>query len=132
MSKILKTSGFLGLAIQMLWGMVNTYLITPGGPPLPPWVVGAHAHFGTLGILAIVLGFAVDRYDVSGTRRTIVTWGFIAGQWLLPANILVAVGLGLGPLALLEYLWGPLLFVSMLIMTLTVWTQSGRSGAALG
>lgn len=132
MSRILKTSGFLGLSIQMLWGMGNTYLITPGGPSLPSWVVGAHAHFGTLGILAIVLGFAVDRYDVSGARRTVITWGFIAGQWLLPANILVAVGLSLGPLSMLEYVWGLLLFISMALMTLTVWTQSGRSGAALG
>lgn len=94
--------------------------------------MGAHAHLGTLGILAIVLGFAVDRYDVSGTRRMIVTWGFIAGQWLLPSNILLAVGLGLGPLSMLEYLWGLLLFASMALMTMTVWSQSGRSGAALG
>ena len=59
-------------------------------------------------------------------------WGFIAGQWLLPANILIAVGLGLGPLSMLEYLWGFLLFVSMALMTLTVLTESGRAGAALG
>ena len=124
MSRVLKTSGFLGLAVQMLWGMYNTYLITPGGPDLPSWVIGAHAHFGVLGILAIVLGFAVDRYEVAGTRRTVVTWGYIAGQWLLPANILVAIGLDLGPLSMLEYLWGFLLFLSMALMVLTVWNQA--------
>jgi len=132
MSRILKASGFLGLSIQMLWGMGNTNLITPGGPSLPSWVGGTHAHFGIFGILAIVLGFAVDRYDVSGARQTVITWVFIAGQWLLPATIFVAVVLSLGPLSMLEYVWGLLLFISMALITLTVWTQSGRSGAALG
>lgn len=118
MSRLLKTSGFLGLSIQMLWGMYNVYLITPGGPAITDWMIGAHAHFGVLGILAIVLGFAVDHYDVTGTRRAIVTYGYIAGQWLLPATILVAIGGGLPMLSLLEYLWAFLLFVSMGIMAL--------------
>ena len=85
-------------------------------------MIGAHAHFGVLSILAIVLGFAVDRYDVAGTRRTVVTGGYIAGQWLLPATLLAAIGLDIGPLHALEYLWGLLLFGSMAIMTLAAWS----------
>ena len=132
MSRLLKVSGFLGLSVQMLWGMVNTFLITPGGPTLPPWVVGAHAHFGVLGILAIVLGFAVERYDLPSTQRRVVTGGYIAGQWLLPANILVAIGAGIPMLSLLEYLWGLLLFVSMAVMTWTVWTAESSGGGGRG
>lgn len=123
MTRALKASGFVGLAVQMLWGMQNTYLITPGGPTLPGWMIGAHAHFGVLGILAVVLGFSVDRYNVRGTRRSVVTWFYIAGQWLLPATILVAVGMQMMMLSMLQYLWGVLLFVSMAIMAWTVITE---------
>lgn len=135
MSRALKTSGFVGLSVQMLWGMGNTYLITPGGPTLPAWVVGAHAHFGVLGILAVVLGFAVDRYDLPSTQQRVVTGGYVAGQWLLPATILVAIGGGMPMLSILEYLWGLLLFVSMAVMAWNAWTadpggRSGRSAAA--
>ena len=60
MSRALKFSGFLGLAVQMLWGMGNVVMIiSSGGNPPPQSIVGAHAHFGVLGILAIVVGFAV-------------------------------------------------------------------------
>jgi hypothetical protein len=132
MSRLLKASGFLGLSVQMLWGMVNTFLITPGGPPLPPWVVGAHAHFGVLGILAVVLGFAVERYDLPSTQRRVVTGGYVAGQWLLPANILVAIGAGMPMLSVLEYLWGLLLFASMAVMTWHVWTAEPGAGGGRG
>lgn len=120
MSRILKGSGFAGLSVQMLWGLYNTYAVMPTGPGLPAWVVGAHAHFGVLGILAVVLGFAVERYDVRGRKRSVVTWGFVAGQWLLPATLLAAIGFEIGPLHTLEFVWGLLLFASMAIMTWTV------------
>lgn len=123
MSRILKVSGFLGLTIQMLWGMYNVTFFTAGGQP-PAWSIGGHAHFGVLGILAIVLGFAVDHYDVAGTRRQLVTYFFIAGQWLLPATIVVAFNTGMMQLQMLDYLWGVLLAIAMAIMALEAFGSS--------
>lgn len=125
MSRILKTSGFLALSLQAIWGVLNVVILGPGGitmqgEQLQIWI-GAHAHFGILAILAIVLGFTVDHYDVTGTRRTAVTWMFILVQWLLPANFL-AVAFVSEMTAPLAYLWGLLLLVTMLIMTQEVWT----------
>lgn len=116
MSRILKTSGFLGLTIQMLWGMYNVYLLS--NQMIEAWMIGAHAHFGVLGILAIVLGFAVDHFDVVGTRRQVVTYFFIIGQWLLPATILVAFATGMLQLEMLNYLWGIMLAIAMGTMAL--------------
>jgi len=126
MSRALKTSGFLALAVQMLWGMYNTFVISPMGPGMTEsfqTLVGAHAHFGVLGILAVALGFAVDHYRLDGTRRTVVTWAYIAGQWLLPATI-VGIAMGYGMVAITAYLWGLLLFVSMAVMAWTAATEA--------
>lgn len=112
MSRALKTSGFAALTLQMLWGMGNVVGLMQGGNSGA--VVGAHAHFGILSILAVVAGFAVDEFDIRGTQRTVAVWAFIAGQWLLPATVLGE--LFLPPQALLSaFLWGTLLTVSMAI-----------------
>ncbi len=38
MSKALRTSGYVGLTIQMLWGLYNVYLIVQDRPTSPgPW-----------------------------------------------------------------------------------------------
>lgn len=117
MSRILKTSGFLGLTIQMLWGMYNVSILAGGSAP-PAWLIGAHAHFGVLGILAVVLGLAVDHLDVTGTRRQVVTYFYVIGQWLLPATIIVAFTMNMLQLEALNYLWGLMLAVAMGTMAL--------------
>ncbi len=65
MSRILETSGFLGLATMMTVGMYQNILLASGSA-VPSWLVGGHAHLGVLSILAIVLGFAVNALDVGG------------------------------------------------------------------
>jgi hypothetical protein len=113
MSRTLKVSGFVGLTVQMLWGIGNVVGLMQGGNPGA--AVGAHTHFGVLSIAAVVTGFAVAEFGVSGTQRTVAVWGFVAGQWLLPATILGE--LFLPPQALLlSFLWGALLTLSMGVM----------------
>jgi hypothetical protein len=106
--------------------MYNAAVVSPMGPSLGgeelQLVVGAHAHFGVLGILAIVLGFAVDQYGVDGTRRTAVTGLFLAVQWLLPATVL-GMAFVTPMLGMLNYLFGVLLFVAMILMAWIVWTE---------
>lgn len=126
MTRALKTSGFLGLSIQMLWGMYNVFVLSPQGPGMTePFqiLIGGHAHLGVLSILAIPLGFAVDHYGLTGTRRSVVTWFFIAGQWLLPLTFIV-IAMGTEVVAITAYLWGLLLFISMALMTVTAWNQT--------
>ncbi|QKY20902.1 hypothetical protein B4589_011155 [Halolamina sp. CBA1230] len=114
MSRVLRTSGYVALTVQMIWGMIQSYMISPMGPGLPAVSVGAHAHFGILAILAVVSGFAIERTTLSGTRRQVAVWGLIAGQWLLPATVLME---GVFPPALmLAYVWGLLLTVSMALL----------------
>ncbi|GAB7014179.1 hypothetical protein [Halolamina salina] len=111
MSRVLRASGYVALTIQMLWGIVQSYMISPMGPGLPAVSVGAHAHFGILSILAVVTGFAIERTALSGTQRQVAVWGFVVGQWLLPATVLMEAVFP--PALLTAYLWGLLLAVSM-------------------
>lgn len=111
MSKTLRTSGFVALTLQMLWGISNVYMVSPMGPGLSGPVIGAHAHFGVLSILAVVTGFGIERTNLTGTQRTVAVWGFIVGQWLLPATVLMESVAP--PLLITSYLWGLLLTVSM-------------------
>lgn len=115
MSKALRVSGYVALTIQMLWGILQVHLLSPMGPgAVPGPSVGAHAHFGVLSILAVVTSFAIERTDLTGTRRSFAVWGFIAGQWLLPATVLMEL---VAPqLLLTAYLWGLLLAISMAIV----------------
>lgn len=111
MSRELRISGFVALTLQMLWGISNVYMISPMGPGLSAPITGAHAHFGVLSILAVVTGLAIERTELRGRRRTVAVWGFIVGQWLLPATVLME--LVAPPLLLTSYLWGALLAISM-------------------
>ncbi|WP_435124383.1 hypothetical protein [Halobaculum sp. D14] len=118
MSRTLKVSGFLGLTVQMLWGIGNVASHMVGTPDNWAQIVGAHAHFGVLGILAVATGFAVDHYGTSGTRETVVVWGYVLGQWLLPGTLVLQAVTGVQPLGMLAFLWGILLAAAMGTMTL--------------
>ncbi|MFB6136598.1 MAG: hypothetical protein ABEJ04_07540, partial [Halobacteriaceae archaeon] len=87
------------------------YLLSPGGPDITGAIVGGHAHFGVLGILAVVTGLAIERTTLSGTTKTVAEWFFIVGQWLLPATVLMEMVAP--PLLITAYLWGALLAISM-------------------
>lgn len=114
MSRLLRSSGYVALTVQMLWGLIQVYAISPMGPGLPASSIGAHAHFGVLGILAVVTGLAIERTDLSGRTRNVAVYGFIVGQWLLPATVLMESIAP--PLLITAYLWGLLLLVAMAIM----------------
>ncbi|MFB6170149.1 MAG: hypothetical protein ABEJ06_03290 [Haloarculaceae archaeon] len=111
MSKRLRASGYIALTLQMLWGIYNVYLLSPGGPDITNALVGAHAHFGVLGILAVVTGIAIERTNLTGTTRSVAVNGFIVGQWLLPATVLMEMVAP--PLLITAYLWGAILAISM-------------------
>lgn len=130
MSRILKTSGFVALSIQMLWGMYNVFLLS--NQAIKTWMIGAHAHFGVLSSLAVVLGFAIDHFGVAGLRRQLVTYPYVLGQWGLPATILVAFGTGMHALQTLDYVFGTLLLVSMITMAYTAWTSGRDVSKGLG
>lgn len=114
MSKALKVSGFLGLTVMMVVGMYQNYL-NAIGEGTPAWLIGGHAHLGVLSILAIVLGFAIPAFGVTGTLEQVVTWIFIPGQWGLPLVPWLAVGAGLEFLHPTAFFWGGLLIVSMVL-----------------
>lgn len=115
MTRVLKSSGFLGLATMMAVGLHQFTLLSQGGT-VPGWMIGGHAHLGVLSILAIVMGFAVPALGVTETLRTTVTGLFIAGQWGIPAVVWVGEGFGVLLLLPTGYLWGGCLILSMLIM----------------
>ncbi|WP_235920778.1 hypothetical protein [Natronorubrum halalkaliphilum] len=128
MSKALKVSGFLGLTVMMGVGMYQNYLNATGAGT-PAWLIGGHAHLGVLSILAIVLGFAIPAFGVTGSLEQVVSWTFILGQWGLPLVPWLAVGGGLTFLHPTAFLWGGLLMVSMLIMT---WQAAVQTDTSLG
>lgn len=128
MSRTLRASGYVALTIQMIWGVVQVFAISPAGPGLPGASVGAHAHFGILSILAVVTGFAIERTELTGTLRSIAVWGFIVGQWFLPATVLMEMVAP--PLLITAYQWGTLLSISMAIVawgTITASDEHGRT-----
>jgi hypothetical protein len=115
----------------MVWGLVQVFAISPAGPGLPAASVGGHAHFGILSILAVVTGFAIERTELTGTLRSTAVWGFVAGQWLLPATVLMEMVAP--PLLITAYLWGALLVISMAIVafgTITASDEAGRTSGA--
>jgi hypothetical protein len=112
----------------MVWGLVQVFAVSPAGPGLPPVAVGAHAHFGMLSILAVVTGFAIERTALTGMLRSVAVWGFVVGQWLLPATILMEMVAP--PLLITAYLWGASLTISMAIIAWGTLTASDEVGQA--
>lgn len=128
MSRTLRASGYVALTIQMIWGLIQVFAISPAGPGLPAASVGGHAHFGILSILAVVTGFAIERTELTGALRSIAVWGFIVGQWLLPVTVLMETVAP--PLLITAYLWGTALAVSMAIVAWGTITASDDVGRA--
>lgn len=122
MTKALKASGFLGLAVMMAVGL-HQFVLLSGGNGVPGWMIGGHAHLGVLSILAIVMGFAVPAVGVTGNLRTAVTALFIAGQWGIPGIVWLGEGFGLLFLMPTGFLWGGSLIAAMLIMFYKTVTQ---------
>ena len=115
MTRLLKTSGFLGLAAMMLVGLYQATLVA-GGSAAPGWMVGGHAHLGVLSILAIVVGFTVDVLGLTGRLRQAVSGLFVVGQWGVPLTVWVAVLVEFPPLHATTFVWGSALIISMLLM----------------
>jgi len=127
MTRILKASGFLGLAVMMTVGLYQFVLLS-GGSGAPGGMIGGHAHLGVLSILAVVMGFAVPALGVTGSLRTAVTGLYVAGQWGIPGIVWLGEGAGLTFLLPTGFLWGGCLIASMLIMFyVTVTGESGRT-----
>jgi hypothetical protein len=127
MTRILKTSGFLGLAVMMFVGLYQNYLHVVG-QPVEGWMVGGHAHLGVLSILAIVVGFAVPALGMVGRLRQAVTVLFVAGQWGVPLTVWVGQGAGVTALMPTAFLWGACLVVAMLVLA---W-RAATTDASLG
>jgi len=115
MTRILKTSGFLGLATMMVVGLYQAMLLS-SGTAVPSWMIGGHAHLGVLSILAIVVGFTVDALGLAGRLRQAVSGLFVVGQWGVPLTVWAAAALEIPPLHATTFLWGSALIVSMLVM----------------
>jgi hypothetical protein len=133
MSRILKTSGFLGLAVMMAVGLYMAMQLETGGDA--GWLVTGHAHLGVLSILAVVVGAQVDVLGVAGRARQTVTGLYVTGQWLLPTAIWVVSATGEPLVGMSTLLWGLCLVLSMLVMAHQAWTSaeagSGRRGGAV-
>lgn len=124
MSRILKTSGFLGLATMMVVGLYMAMQLETGGDA--SWLIVGHAHLGVLSILAIVMGSQVDALDVVGRTRQATTGLYVVGQWMLPLAIWVVVRTGIAVVGMSSLLWGLCLVVSMLLMAHQAWTVDSR------
>lgn len=122
MSRALKISGFVGLTLQMLWGIANVINLMQGSMIPSEIMAPAHAHFGVLSLAIVVAGFAVDQVDIRGGRRTLTVWGLILGQWGLPATILAE--LITEAVLLLAFLWGILLVLGMGSVALAIINQT--------
>lgn len=122
MSRALKVSGFVGLTLQMVWGIANVINLMQGSI-IPSEIMGpAHAHFGVLSLTIVVAGFAVEQVDIRGGRRSLTVWGLILGQWGLPATILGE--LVTEAVLLLAFLWGILLILGMGSIALAIIDQA--------
>jgi hypothetical protein len=128
MTRVLKASGTLGLAITMAIGL-HMGMALEGGQAGAEAFTPGHAHLGVLSILAIVVGFLVDHLELEGRLRSSVTGLYLVGQWLLPITLLVGVGMGVTAIMPTFLLWGLLLVVAMLVLT---WAIATHDGSATG
>jgi hypothetical protein len=112
MTRILKTSGFLGLTATMLLGLHGAALVS-GAETVPQWLTTTLATLGGLSVLAIVSGVVIEHRDVEGGGRAVITGLFLPGQWLVPTTIAVGDGLGVRGITPTLFLWVGLLAGAM-------------------
>lgn len=124
MTRVLKTSGFIGLAAMMAVGLYQFILLESAGS-LPAGLMGGHAHLGVLSILAIVVGFTVEALGVTGRVRSMVTGFYVVGQWGLPLTIWVGITGGVGIVMPTTFVWGLCLIAAMLLLAWQSWTGHG-------
>lgn len=117
MTRVLKTSGFLGLAVAMGVGLYLNYLFAVN-QPVPFWLTDGHDQLVVLSLVAVVTGVAIEWLRITGRLRRIVTSLVLAGQWFLP--IVSWVGFGTGeeivPVLATTVVWLLCLIVAMLLM----------------
>lgn len=128
MTRVLKTSGFLGLAVMMTVGLYQNYMLAVAGEQPPAWLIGGHAHLGVLSILAIVVGFVVPALGIAGRLRQVVTGLFLAGQWGLPVTVWIGEGGGVTAIMPTSFLWGLCLIVAMLLLAWQAATSDATGG----
>lgn len=131
MTRALKTSGYLGLAVMMVVGLYQFVLLESAGS-LPPGLMGGHAHLGVLSILAIVIGFAVEELGLASRLRSVVTGLYVVGQWALPLTIWTGLTAGVGILMPTTFIWGLCLIIAMLLLAWQTWTNYDSSAGARG
>lgn len=130
MSRILKTSGFLGLTVMMFVGLYMAVQLETGGGGT--WLVPGHAHLGVLSILAVVMGSQVAALNVAGRVRDAVTGLYLVGQWMLPLAVWGVAATGIAAVGMSTLLWGLCLVVSMLLMAHQAWTADRRERSGPG
>lgn len=117
MTRTLKISGFLGLAVVMIVGMYQDYLHASGQAP-PFWLTAGSDQLVMLSLVAIVTGFAIETYTVTGRLRRNITTLVVVGQWFLPISLWIGFGTGTEIELVLatSVVWWPCLLVAMLLM----------------
>jgi hypothetical protein len=130
MSRVLKTSGFLGLTVMMIVGLYMAMQLETGGDAA--WLTVGHAHMGVLSILAIVMGSQVESLGVVGRPRQATTGLYLVGQWALPTAIWAVTATDIAVIGMSTMLWGLCLVVSMLIMAHQAWTVDTRGDSGSG
>ncbi|MDS0297872.1 hypothetical protein NDI76_03885 [Halogeometricum sp. S1BR25-6] len=130
MSRILKTSGFLGLTVMMGVGLYMAVQLETGGGGA--WLVPGHAHMGVLSILAVVMGSQVDALNVAGRVRRATTGLYLVGQWMLPLAVWGVSATGIAAIGMSTLLWGLCLVASMLLMAHQAWTVDRRERTGPG
>lgn len=117
MTRVLKTSGFLGLAVVVIVGIYGDYLHASGQAP-PFWLTAGSDQLSMLSLVVIVTGFTIEWLTITGRARRIVTGLVIVSQWLLPISLWVGFGTGTEIELVLatSVVWWPCLIVAMCFM----------------
>jgi hypothetical protein len=115
MTRLLKTSGFLGLTAVMGLAIYQAAVVSGNGV-IPAWLTTTTATLGGLSTLAVVTGVVLEHRDVDRSGRAVVTGLFLPGQWLLPTTIALGAGLGVRAVTPSLFLWAGLLAGAMVGM----------------
>jgi len=88
-----------------------------------------HAHGNLQGMLNILIGLFLGRLAVHALARQIISWGFIAGAWVMSGSLFL--GNMMGQFWALQYMiWGGgILIVSLIGLTLAVIIRGFREAS---